>query len=88
MLDANSGAAAAAMAAKVWDEEGPKVEESVRRRGNIIIEISAEEKARWQAATAPVIAAWITAMRERNIDGAALVEEARALVARYGQGVA
>ena len=49
---------------------------------------SAEEKARWQEATAPVIAAWITGMRERNIDGAALVEEARALVARYGQGVA
>lgn len=88
VLDANSGAAAAAMAAKVWDEEGPKVEESVRRRGNAIVEISAQEKARWAEATAPVVTAWITGMRERNIDGAALVEEARALVARYGQGVA
>jgi len=27
-------------------------------------------------------------MRERNIDGGALLEEARALVAQFGQGVA
>lgn len=88
VLDANSGAVAAAMASKVWDEEGPKVEEIVRRRGNAITEITAEEKARWQAACAPVVQAWIGQMRERGADGGALVEEARALIARYGQGVA
>jgi TRAP-type transport system periplasmic protein len=88
VLDANSGEAAAIMAARVWDEEGPKVEETVRRRGNSITEITAEEKARWQAATAPVVQAWIGQMRERNIDGAALVEETRAMVAQLGQGVA
>ncbi|MBB5690364.1 TRAP transporter substrate-binding protein [Roseomonas alkaliterrae] len=88
VLDANSGAVAAEMAAKVWDEEGPKVEEIVRRRGNAITEITAEEKARWQAACAPVVQAWIAQLRERGVDGGALVEEARALIARYGQGVA
>jgi TRAP-type C4-dicarboxylate transport system substrate-binding protein len=87
VLDANSGAVAAEMAAKVWDEQGPIVEEMVRRRGNSITEITIEEKGRWEAATAPVVAAWIAAMRERNIDGAVLVEETRALVARHGQGV-
>lgn len=87
VLDANSGEAAAIQAARVWDEEGPKVEEMARRRGNSISEISEAEKARWIAATAPVIQAWIGQMRERNIDGAALVEETRALVARLGQGV-
>jgi hypothetical protein len=35
-----------------------------------------------------VIDAWVGQMRERGIDGAALLEETRALVARYGQGVA
>lgn len=88
VLDANSGAVAAEMAAKVWDEEGPKVEEIVRRRGNAITEITAEEKVRWQAACAPVVQAWIGQLRERGADGGALVEEARALIARYGQGVA
>ncbi|MBR0680692.1 TRAP transporter substrate-binding protein [Roseomonas eburnea] len=88
VLDANSGAAAAAMAARVWDEEGPKVEEMVRRRGNSVTEISVEEAARWRSTTAPVTQAWIGAMRERNIDGGMLVEEARAAVARLGEGVA
>jgi len=87
VLDANSGLVAAQMAARVWDEQGPIVEEMVRRRGNAIISITEEEKTRWQRTTQPVTDAWIAAMRERNIDGAALVEEARALVARYGQGV-
>lgn len=88
VLDANSGAMAGTMAAKVWDEEGPKVEEMARRRGNSITEISAEEASRWQQACAPVTTNWIAAMRERGIDGGALVEETRALVTRLGQGVA
>jgi TRAP-type C4-dicarboxylate transport system substrate-binding protein len=87
VLDANSGEAAAIMAARVWDEEGPKVAEAARRRGNTVTEITEAEKARWVAATAPVTTAWVGQMRERSIDGAALVEETRALVARLGQGV-
>lgn len=88
VLDANSGLFAAEMAAKVWDEEGPKVEEMVRRRGNSITEISAAEKMRWEAATAPVVQAWIGQMRERNIDGGALVEETKALVMQLGRSAA
>ena len=83
VLDANSGMAAARMAARPWDEQGPVVEEMVRRRGNQVIELSAEETARWRVTTAPVITNWIAAMRERNIDGRALLEEARALVAQF-----
>lgn len=87
ILDANSGMAAARMAARPWDEQGPVVEEMVRRRGNQIIELAPEEVARWKRTTEPVIGNWITAMRERNIDGGALLEEARALIAQFGQGV-
>lgn len=88
VLDANSGQVAAAMAAKVWDEQGPIVEEMVRRRNNAIIELSAEETQRWTRTTQPVIENWLRAMSERNIQGAALLEETRALIARHGQGVA
>jgi len=87
VLDANSGQAAAAMAAKVWDEQGPVVEEMVRRRGNSIVSITEEEKTRWQRATQPVIDAWIAQVRERNMDGTALLEEAKALIAKHGAGV-
>jgi TRAP-type C4-dicarboxylate transport system substrate-binding protein len=87
VLDANSGMAAARMAAVPWDQEGPRVEEMVRRRGNAIIELSEDERNRWQRQTQPVIDAWIAAMRERNINGDELLEEARALIAQFGQGV-
>jgi len=87
VLDANSGQVAAAMAARVWDEQGPVVEEMVRRRNNAIVELGAEEAQRWQRQTQPVIDNWARAMGERNINGAALLERTRALVAQYGQGV-
>jgi TRAP-type C4-dicarboxylate transport system substrate-binding protein len=88
VLDANSGMAAAEMAAKPWDEQGPVVEQMAKRRGNQVVVITEEEKARWVAATQPVIEAWQAGTRERGFDGAALLAEARALVAKHGQGVA
>jgi TRAP-type C4-dicarboxylate transport system substrate-binding protein len=85
VLDANSGMVAAEMAAKVWDEQGPQVRAQVeRRRENRIIQLSAAEKERWQIATRPVLDAWLAAMRERNIDGAALLADARSMIARHG----
>jgi TRAP-type C4-dicarboxylate transport system substrate-binding protein len=87
VLDANSGMVAAEMAAKPWDEQGPVVEQMAKRRGNQVIVISEEEKARWVAATRPVVEQWQAGARERGFDGAALLEEARALVAKHGRGV-
>ena len=88
VIDANSGQAAATMAARVWDVQGPQVEESVRRRGNAIVELDAAEGARWAQATRPVIDNWVRTVGERNVNGGALLEECRALIARHGQGVA
>ena len=87
VLDANSGQAAATMAAVPWDERGPVVEEMVRRRGNEIILLSEEEKQRWMRATAPVVEAWVAQSAGRGFDGAALLADARALVEKHGQGV-
>jgi TRAP-type transport system periplasmic protein len=87
VLDANSGQAAAVMAAVPWDERGPVVEEMARKRGNEIVVISEEEKRRWTRATQPVVESWVASMKERGIDGGALLEDARALVAKHGQGV-
>jgi TRAP-type C4-dicarboxylate transport system substrate-binding protein len=83
VLDANSGLFAAEMAARVWDEQGPVVRQMVeRRRDNQIISITEAEKQRWIAACRPVVDAWIAAMRERSIDGAALLAEAQRLIAQ------
>jgi TRAP-type C4-dicarboxylate transport system substrate-binding protein len=85
VLDANSGMVAAEMAAKPWDDQGPLVRAQVeRRRQNTIVQLSAEEKQRWIGATRPVVDSWIAGSRERGFDGAALLAEARGLIAKHG----
>jgi TRAP-type C4-dicarboxylate transport system substrate-binding protein len=87
VLDANSGMAAAEMAAKVWDEQGPAVRAMVeRRRDNKIVQISEAEKQRWMEATKPVVDAWVAGSRERGFDGAALLADARGLIAKHSGG--
>jgi TRAP-type transport system periplasmic protein len=82
-IDDNSGQFAATMAGKMWDDQAVAVEDMVRKRGNTVSAITPEEAARWRKATEPVIEAWIRQVKERNIDGAKLLEQARALVAKY-----
>jgi len=82
-IDKNSGQVAAAMAGAMWDEQAVVVSEMVRKRGNTILTLSEEEKARWRKTTEPVIDAWIKQVKERGIDGGKLLEATRALVAKY-----
>jgi TRAP-type transport system periplasmic protein len=84
VIDANSGQAFARMAGPMWDNEATAVSAMVRARsGNTISSISEEEKAKWIAATLPVHAAWIEQVKARGLDGAKLIADARALVAKY-----
>jgi TRAP-type C4-dicarboxylate transport system substrate-binding protein len=84
VLDANSGAAMARMAAVPWDERNPVVEDMVRKRGNQITSIGEAEKARWVRATQPVVDNWVA--NSRGFDAAALLADARALIAQHGRG--
>jgi TRAP-type C4-dicarboxylate transport system substrate-binding protein len=82
VLDANSGMVAATMAAVPWDQQGPIVREQVaRRRQNTIVQLSDAEKQRWMAACAPVVEAWVAGAR--GFDGAALLADARRLIAKH-----
>jgi len=84
VIDANSGQAFARMAGPMWDNEAVAVSAMVRARpGNTISIISEEEKAKWIAATLPVHAAWIEQVKARGLDGAKLIAEVRALVAKH-----
>jgi len=47
------------------------------------ITISPEEKAKWVKACEPVTAAWINQVKEKGLDGNKLIEQAKALVAKY-----
>jgi TRAP-type transport system periplasmic protein len=56
----------------------------VKARGNTISAITEDEKQKWIKACEPVTAAWIEQMKGRNIDGAKLIETAKALIAKNG----
>jgi TRAP-type transport system periplasmic protein len=83
VIDKNSGQVAATMAGQMWDDQAKAVEEQVRKRGNTITSISAEEKARWVKATEPVIEAWVKQAKDRGLDGGKLLETARGLVKKH-----
>ncbi len=83
VLDANSGEAAARMAAVPWDERGPIVEAEAKRRGNKVTIISEAEKERWMIQTRPVLDNWLKTATEKGLDAQALLADARSLVARH-----
>jgi TRAP-type C4-dicarboxylate transport system substrate-binding protein len=83
VIDENSAAAAATMAGRMWDDQAANIEDMVRKRGNAVSSISDEETARWRKATEPVTEAWINQVGLRSIDGAKVIETARALVQKY-----
>jgi TRAP-type transport system periplasmic protein len=83
VIDKNSGMKFAELAGNMWDDAGALVLERVKKRGNTIITISADEKAKWITATKPVIDAWIAQVKDKNLDGGKLIEQAKALVAKY-----
>jgi len=85
VIDANSGQAAASMAGKVWDEQAVIVADLVTKRGNTITVLTEEEAGRWRKTTEPVIEAWTRSLKDKGLDGAKLLADARALIAKYGK---
>ncbi len=82
-IDKNSGMAASEMAGNLWDTMGLPVAEMVKQRGNTITVLAEDEKAKWQKATEPVIEAWVKGSKEKNIDGAKLLETVKGLLAKH-----
>lgn len=84
ILDAESGAKLSTFATQVmWDMDAPakKIAEDA---GNTIVTLDEAEVARWKEASKPVIERWIADMDGKGIDGAALIEQARALIEKHG----
>lgn len=84
ILDAESGAKLSAFATQImWDMDVPgrKIADDA---GNNIVQLDADEVARWKAASQPVVERWIADMDAKGIDGAALIEQAKALIEKHG----
>lgn len=84
ILDAEAGAKLSAFATQVmWDMDAP-ARKIAEEAGNAITVLDEAEVARWKAASEPVIERWIAEMDSKGIDGAALIEQAKALIAKHG----
>jgi TRAP-type transport system periplasmic protein len=83
VIDRNAGVEAAALFGRAMDE-GDKIGLDVAKKaGNSVVTLDAAETQRWKAAAAAVEADWVKEVQGKKIDGAKLVAEARALLAKY-----
>ncbi|MDD8023212.1 MAG: TRAP transporter substrate-binding protein [Paracoccaceae bacterium] len=84
-IDSVSGRAFSAHAGKVQQAEDIPSRAFAAGLGNSIVTIPEAETAAWQAATDPVIAAWVAEVGAQGIDGQALIDAARAGIAAQAQ---
>jgi hypothetical protein len=73
------------MAGRALDEASDSVEAMVRKRSNVITTLPEEEKEKWVKLTQPVTESWLGAMKDKGQDGAKLLEEAKAAIAKYAK---
>ncbi len=84
ILDESTGAKFADMAAKTMAEYDAPGREAAVAHGNNIVTISEADVPAWKEASKPVVARWIADMETRGIDGQALIDRAKALIAENG----
>ena len=83
IIDEQSGMALTTLAAEemlAGDAPGRAIAE---KNGNSIVTLDAAEVARWKKAAEPVRARWIADMKEKGIDGEALIKQASELIDKY-----
>ncbi len=83
VIDANAGAALARRVGAIWDAAEAPGRDKAAALGDSFHRIEGAELDRWKQATQPVIDGWVKRMDERGRDGAALLDAARALVAKH-----
>jgi TRAP-type C4-dicarboxylate transport system substrate-binding protein len=83
VIDNNSGIETAALFGRAMDE-GDKVGRAIAEKaGNNIVALDLAETQRWRRTAGTVESDWVNEMKGKNIDGAKLASEARALIAKY-----
>jgi TRAP-type C4-dicarboxylate transport system substrate-binding protein len=85
VIDNNSGIATAAMFGRAMDEGDKAGRAIAEKAGNNIVTLDAAETQRWRRTAATVETDWIAEVKAKNIDGAKLAAEARALIAKYSK---
>jgi TRAP-type C4-dicarboxylate transport system substrate-binding protein len=83
VVDGQSGLAFSIFAGGTQaDADGPARQIAVDR-GNNIVTVSEEQAQEWDALVNPIYESWVADMDGKGIDGQALIDQARALMAEY-----
>lgn len=82
-IDQNSGMVASRWIGRVMDEGDAPGLAAAKARNNTILALDAAETKRWKDAGKKIIDEWIKEMNAKGHNGSLLVEEARALIAKY-----
>ena len=85
VIDKNSGIETAALFGRAMDEGDKAGREIAVKAGNNIVALDAAETQRWRRTAATVETDWINEVKGKGIDGAKLVSEARALIAKHSR---
>lgn len=83
VIDANSGVEVAAAFGKAMDDGDIASRALGEKTDNTITDIDGAERARWEAAAEPVVSEWIEEMSAIGLDGQALIDAAKALIAKH-----
>lgn len=83
IIDANSGVNIAAEVGRVWDDFEPKGRAITAESGSEIITLEEAKLGAFRAHADEPIQRWIKEVADKGIDGAALVEAARAAIAKH-----
>jgi hypothetical protein len=84
-MDDNSGAEFSALIARTQDVGDTVGRDMALKAGNKITELDAAEVQRWKRTASTVESDWVNDMKAKNIDGAKLVSDARALIAKHAK---
>ncbi|WP_439588134.1 TRAP transporter substrate-binding protein [Hydrogenophaga sp.] len=85
VIDDNSGMETAALFGRAMDDGDKIGREIAEKAKNNIVALDVAETQRWRRTAGAVETDWINEMKGKNIDGAKLVSEARALIAKHSK---
>lgn len=83
ILDENSGLDLSVFMGGTQQDYDAPAREAALELGNNIITVSEEDAAEWRDLVNPIYESWVADMNNKGIDGQALIDEARALMAEY-----
>lgn len=84
VIDDNSGAGLALLAGEAFDRVEAEERQKFLEAGAQINVIPADQLGPWREAAQPVLDAWVAAMDAKGLDGQAMLDDARAMMAAAG----